>query len=106
MTIEFYTPPTDVKKWVLDQIRERLTEFHNQYKELTRAQVNFRNEPDGDKLCEISLTIYGDSFFVHRQAASFEQAATKVLAELAEKIDEKIKSHNEPPDIVTSTVKV
>jgi putative sigma-54 modulation protein len=108
MIIEFQTPQGEVKKWVLDFVRDKLVELHKRDREIVRAQVYFRemNGKKNEKVCEIDLTIFGDSIFVHRKADSFEKASRMAIDDLTEKIDEQIKKRNEPPDVVTSTVKV
>ena len=109
MNIEFHEPQGKVKVFVTDYLRDRLIALHRKDKEISRAQVYFRVQPDtspDDKVCEIDLTIYGDSLFVHRSASSFEHAMRETLEELEKKIDEQLSRQNEPPDELTSTVKV
>jgi HKD family nuclease len=45
---------------------------------------------NGDKACEIDLTIRGDSLFVYRKAYSYEKAVREVLDELTQKVETKI----------------
>ena len=110
MNIEFQAPNEQVKEWVLSFVRDKLIEFHQSNKDISRAQVYFREEANTNKevnkVCEIDLTIYGNSLFVQRKAGSFEQASKEVLAELAKKLEAQNRSQNEPPDEITSTVKV
>ncbi|MDP4252260.1 MAG: hypothetical protein Q8918_19350 [Bacteroidota bacterium] len=109
MNIEFQTPSQGlVKEWILKSIRDKLVEFHQRDKEISKATVCFKEQAGlktGEFVCEILLTIFGDSLFVHRSADSFEQAARLVLTELSEKVDKIIKQR-ETPDEITSTVKV
>lgn len=108
MNIEFHAPHGEVKEWVINYLKEQLMELHRKDKQVSRAQVYFRDQPGGPepKVCEIDLSIYGDSLFVHRNAGSYEQAAREVLAELNRKVDEQIRRQSEPPEEITSTVKV
>ena len=109
MTVEFHLPQEKIKEWVIDFVKDKLIEFHHQDKEISRAEVYFKEhatEPDGDKVCEIDLTIYGSSFFVHRNAKTFDQASREAIKMLTEEIQAQIKNRTEPPDEVTSTVKV
>ncbi|MDP4261379.1 MAG: HPF/RaiA family ribosome-associated protein [Bacteroidota bacterium] len=108
MNIGFHAPQGEVKEWVIDHVRQKLMDLYHQDKGITKAQVYFREQPDDErnKICEIELMIYGDPLFVHRKAPSFEQASNEVLAELAEKVDEQIRNQGEPPEEITSTVKV
>jgi|SRR6516164_6518773 putative sigma-54 modulation protein len=109
MNIEFFAPQDEVNVWVLDYVKEKLLEFHEKDHEISVAAVHFREERGSSqtkKICEISLTIYGDNIFVHRDADSFEQASQRVIAELSSHVDEQVKRKNEPPDQLTSTVDV
>lgn len=109
MNIEFQAPQGQVKEWLINHVRNELMKLYHKDKEISRAAVYFRekaNDPFHDRICEIDLAIYGDSVFVHRKADSYEQAAREALAELAQKVDTQMKKQNEPPDEVTSTVKV
>ena len=109
MNIEFQASQGQVKEWVIDHVREKLMELYHRDKRISRAQVYFREQPDaegGSKICEIDLSIYGDSLFVRRKAGSFEQASMEVLKELTEKVDEQIRNQGEPPEEITSTVNV
>jgi hypothetical protein len=108
MNIEFHTPHGQVKEWILNSTRDKLLEFHLRDKEISKATVYFKEQagPDkGEYVCEILLSIFGDSIYVHRSADSFEQAARLVFTELSEKIDNIIKQR-ETPEVITSTVKV
>jgi|GEM_PF-670736 uncharacterized protein YacL (UPF0231 family) len=109
MHIEFHTPHNAVREWLITHIRDQLIQLHQRDQEISRAEVYLSEQPAGetvDKLCEIQLTIYGDSIFVRRKAETFEQASRDALTELADKVEERIKRHNEPPDEITSTVQV
>ena len=108
MNIEFHNPKGQVKEWVVDYLKEQLTELHRRDKQISRASVTFKQhglEPF-DKVCELDVTIYSNSLYIHRNAASYEQAMRDALDQLKEKIEQHIKLQNEPPDELTSTVKV
>lgn len=109
MDMEFHTAVGDVKEWVIDHVKQKLIELHHREKEISRAQVYFREESGektGNKICEIDLTIFGSSLFVHRKANSYEQAMHEVLTELTERVEEQVRRQNEPPDEITSSVEV
>jgi len=109
MTIEFLTPIGEVHEWVIDDIKKKLTEFHQRDKDISRAQVYFRKNPkafDGDFVCEIELTIFGNSVMVQRNADSYLLAEREVMKELPRIVDEQIHQQNEPSDEILSTVKV
>lgn len=109
MNIEFHNPKNDVREWVIGYAKDKLVELHKRDKEISRAQVYFKRkntaQPD-DKVCEIDLTIYGDSLFIHCSANSYEQAVRHAIQELTQKVDEQISKHSEPPDELTSTIDV
>ncbi|HEU4575277.1 MAG TPA: HPF/RaiA family ribosome-associated protein [Chitinophagaceae bacterium] len=109
MHIEFHTPQGQVKQWIIDFVKEKLLEFYHKDREIARAEVYFKQQGGNDadnKVCEITLTIYGNSLFVHRKAATFEQASRETIDELTGKVNEQIRQQNEPPDQTTSTIKV
>jgi hypothetical protein len=108
MNIEINVPQNAVKEWLISQVREKLIELHHMEKSLTRASVNFKlnDKPGNEKVCEIEVPMFGSSLFIHRAAPSFEQASREVLQELGKKILERYDTRNDPPDIITSSVKV
>jgi len=109
MTIEFFTPHTEVPEHIILFIKERLMEFYHRDHEIHEAEVVLKNKtisPGNDHVCEITLSIYGEVLMVHRSADSFLQAARDVLDELSLKVDEFLLRQKEPPDQVTTTVKV
>ena len=109
MTIEFHFPQGKVEEHVLDFVKKNLVEFHQKDKEISRAEVYFKEQPTKpgtQKICEIDLTIYGDSLFVRRLAATFREAAKQAVETLAKEVALQIKSQYELPDEVVSTVKV
>jgi len=108
MNIELDIPKGAVKEWVISYASDKLMELHKRDSEISSAKVCFKlpTTDNESKICEISLTIYGDSLFVHRKAASFEQAVFDALKDLTLKVDKQISVRNEPPDELTSTVKV
>jgi hypothetical protein len=105
MNIEFYTPASQVKEWVINYIKEQLIELHNRNKIISRAEVYFRDQ-NAVKICEVELSIYGNSISVQRSADKYENAAREVVKELTAKMEEQAKMRNEPPDEITSTIKV
>jgi hypothetical protein len=109
MTIEFHNPDKEVAEWVIDFVRDKLMEFHARDKEISRAEVYFHKQPmaaDGEYVCRINITIYGNSFFVRRNKQGYLEAAREVIAELSDLVDQQIKDQKEPPDSITSSVKV
>ena len=90
-------------------IKEKLMEFYHRDNEIYGAEVVLKNKPitpGNDHICEITVSIYGELLMVHRSASSYIQAARDVLKELSLKVDEFLQRQKEPPDQITSTVKV
>ena len=109
MTIEFFTPHTEVPEHIILFIKEKLMEFYHRDTEIYGAEVVLRNQqvnPGNDHICEITLSIYGEVLMVHRTADNYLQAAREVLQELSSKVDEFLQRQKEPPDQITSTVRV
>ena len=78
MTIQFNLPRDHVKEWVLTYVMNKLMTFH-QDKPISRAEVNLKDEPEGEKHCDINLTIPGDSLFASQHASSYEEACLHAL---------------------------
>jgi len=109
MTIEFFTPQGEVPEHIIYFIKGKLMEFYHRDSEIYGAEVVLRNQhvnPVNDHICEITLSIYGEVLMVHRTADNYLQAAREVLEELSLKVDEFLLRQKEPPDQITSTVKV
>jgi len=109
MTIEFHFPHEKVKEWIIDYVKTKLIGLYHDDKAIARAEVYFKENPgatDGAKICEIELTVYGDSLFIRRNADSFEQASREAVEALAIEVEKQVKEQSEPPDTITSTVKV
>ena len=105
MNIEFYTPEGQVREWIINYVKEQLMKLYKRNKKIARAEVYFRDQGN-QKVCEVDLSMYGESMLVHNMADSFDKAAREVLQELTRKIEEQLKTKNEPPDEITSTIKV
>lgn len=100
MNIEIFNPKDGVKKWVINYTIDKLRELHRLDKEISKAQVYFKRQPSSpseDKICEIDLTIYGDSLLLHSEAGSFERAVRDAMQELYQRVDELLKRLNKQP---------
>ena len=109
MTIEFFTPQAKVPEHLILFIKEKLMGFYHRDHEIYGAEVVLRNQqvnPGNDHICEITLSIYGEVLMVHRTADNYLQAARDVLEELSLKVDEFLLRQKDPPDQITSTVRV
>jgi len=109
MTIEFFTPQGEVAEHIIFFIKEKLMEFYHRDHEIYGAEVVLKNQqisPGNDHVCEITLSIYGEVLMVHRTADNYIQAARDVLEELSLKVDEFLLRQKEPPEQITSTVRV
>jgi len=109
MNIEFHVPHHEVKEWIINYMKEELIHLHKDYKEIGRAEVFFSermNDLIPEKICEVDLSAFSDSIKIKRIANSFDQAAREVIKELHEKLEQHLKMQNQPPDEITSTIKV
>jgi ribosome-associated translation inhibitor RaiA len=109
MTIEFFTPHTEVPEHIILFIKEKLMEFYHRDNEIFGAEVVLKNKvisPGNDHVCEITLSIYGEVLMVHRCADNYMEASRNVLDELSLKVDEFLQRQKEPPEQITTTVKV
>src|SRR5436190_23673163 len=108
MNIEFHTHYQLMKEMVIEYDREHLVQLNNIYGNISGAHVHFREETsDGsnERVCEIQLTIFGISLFIHHRCDSYAQAAKQVLLTLGEKIEEILSTQHEPQEVLT-TVKI
>jgi len=109
MTIELNIPHNGVQEHLIQFIQHKLLDFHHRDRDISRAEVSLRKQPgnaESEHVCEITLTMQGDTIMAHRTAADYTQAARDALNTLSEKVDEMVKDQKSPPDTITSTVKV
>lgn len=107
MNIEFHAPVKEIKEWVIDNVRDELMKLHQEHKEISRAEVYFKERMNGlisEKTCEIDLSIFADSIKVRHTANNFDEAAREALIKLNETLDLHLKEKAEPPDEITSTI--
>jgi hypothetical protein len=109
MKIEFNTPPGEVHDWIIDDLKKKLTEFHQRDKEIYSAQVNFHKRPiafKGDCVCVIELAVYCNSIMVQRNADSYLQASREVMKELSRIVLQQIHKQKQLPVEILTTVDV
>jgi ribosome-associated translation inhibitor RaiA len=110
MIIEIDTPKDVVPEILINKIKSGLTKLHHQFIDISRVTVHFREETYHPLLknyiCEIDVTIFGNSFAIIRKSDSFETSANEVMKEVSQKVNELVQKQNEPPDEQLSTVKV
>jgi putative sigma-54 modulation protein len=84
--------------------------FSHLIKDIVKAEIILRDDvaapPQENKICEIRLTLYGDTLFVHRRSVSFEESACLAIVELEKAVQEQARLQQGLPDQITSTVKV
>ena len=79
MTIQFNLPQHQVKEWVITYVMNKLMTFHQLDKSIMRMEVNLKDEPSGEKHCDINVLIPGDSLYVAKNSNSFEEASLYAL---------------------------
>jgi ribosome-associated translation inhibitor RaiA len=109
MKIEFNLMHVEVSGHIIDFVRDKLMEFHRENAEVANAEVSFRQIPwelKNNYVCQIVITLFGETLLVQRTTSSYLQSARDVLKEIAIRIEELLKRINEPPEKVITTVEV
>lgn len=110
MTIEFHTAYGKVSEKLVSDIRNEILKLSHIYKDISRAEVLLKYDetiiPAENKICEIRLTVYGDNLLAHSRTENFEDSAKEAIKELKRMVKQQVKKQNEPPDEMTSSVKV
>lgn len=109
MIIEFHSSYPGVSESLVDTIKERMLLFYHIQKHISRIEIYLRDDLSllkKDRVCEIRLTLPGDSIFLHRRADSFEKAAAEAMDELEKQLLEQAAHKDELPEEVTTTVRV
>jgi putative sigma-54 modulation protein len=110
MTIEFHTAHKKVSEKLITALRNELLELSHVNKQIARAEVFLKEDETilqgENNICEIRLTIFGDNLLAHARAENFEKAAKETTKELKRLVKQQVKKQHEPPDSMTSTVKV
>lgn len=109
MTIEFHTPFGKVSEKLLNSIRKEIMEFSHLNKKISRAEVMLKEDLDvtrgENKICEIRLSIYGETLYTRTRTENFDKSAKDALKELKRLVKQQVKKHTEKVDQVTGTVK-
>lgn len=83
MTIEFQTPYGKVPEKLISQIRNKILELTHINKKIRRAEVLIKEEKNifqgGNKICEISLSVFGDNLFAHARTENFEESSKEAI---------------------------
>ncbi|WP_143773934.1 HPF/RaiA family ribosome-associated protein [Niastella vici] len=110
MIIEIHAPHSEVNESILKPVKEKVLSFSHLIKDIVKAEIILRDDaaaaPQENKICELRLTLYGDSLFVHRRSASFGESACLAVEELEKAVQEQARLQQGLPDQITSTVKV
>ena len=109
MKIEFNFMHAEVSGHVIDFVRDKLMDFHRENNEVSNAEVSFRQIPwdlKNSYVCQVKITLFGESLLVQRSSSSYLQSSRDVLNEIAIRIEELLKRINEPPEEVVTTVTI
>lgn len=109
MTIEFQIPENNVKEWVISDMRDAIMRMHHEHEEISRAEICFRDRSDAssnEKICEINISIFGDSIMVTGMAPSYELASRKAMQELGDTISLNVRSGSGLSEELLSTVSI
>jgi glucose/arabinose dehydrogenase len=108
MKIEFSFPQGVVPGHVIDFLKDKLLAYHRDNKEVSDAEVIFRQLPESNNyfICQVILLLFGETLMVQRGAESYLQAARDVINEIDLRLEEVLKRINEPPQEVATTVMI
>jgi putative sigma-54 modulation protein len=109
MTIEIHSPNLKVSEKVLDVIKKKVLTLSHFSEKVSRAEIFLTEDhslASENKVCKIRLDIFGDTLFVHKNAGDFEKAAVSAVRILKRRLKKIEEERNEPPEKITSTVKV
>jgi hypothetical protein len=110
MTIEFHTQYAKVKDKLIEDVRTEIMKMAQSDEQISRAEIILKEDksfiPAENKTCEIRLVIFGSDLMSYRRTNNFNNAAKGAIKELKELVNEEVKKSKEPPDVLTSTVKV
>lgn len=111
MIIEIHAPHSEVNESILHPVKEKVLSFSHSIRDIVKAEIILRDDaaaaPAGEnKICELRLTLYGDSLFVHRRSKSFHESALLAVTELEKAVLQHTRQQQELPEQITSTVKV
>lgn len=110
MIIEIHAPHSEVNESILKPVKEKVLSFSHLIKDIVKAEIILRDDaaaaPHENKICEMRLTLYGDSLFVHRRSGSFNESACLAVDELEKAVQQQAALQQGLPDQITSTVKV
>lgn len=110
LNIEYYTPQgRNFSRWVTE-IRKVIVSLAHEYPHISRAEVVLKEDdtfiPKENKVCEIRLVIYGSDMSIYTRTSSFGKSVRQALEELQQLVSREVAALHDPPDVVTSTVKV
>ena len=109
MTIEIYSPNLKISEKLIKGIEKKLVTLSHLGGRVSRAEVFLTIDdtlPKENRVCKIRLDIPGDTLFVHKNGISFENAVTEAIKILKRLLKKTTEHRNEPPDEITSTVKI
>jgi ribosome-associated translation inhibitor RaiA len=88
MNIEIHAPHGQLKKAIIDKVKEKLETLQYPYNKVSEVCIYFRENAgnENDKSCEIDLAASGSHITVQKKADGFEHAFEISLSELENKI--------------------
>jgi ribosomal subunit interface protein len=109
MIIEIQERTVKVGEQLLTFVKEKIMELSHIDEGISRADITFHVDPSQEqenKVCEILLTIFGDSIFAQRRTDNFDLSAIYALDEVKKQVQNRLISNHESSDIVLSTVDI
>ena len=108
MKIEFSFPHGEVPGNVIELVKDKLLGYHKENMEVSDAEVIFRHLPEVDNkyICQVILSLFGETLMVQRGAKTYLRAARDVINEIEIRLEEILKRINEPPEEIATTVTI
>jgi len=109
MIIEIYTHQNEVPEHIIFYLKGKLMDFYHRDNQIDKTEVVLRhrhiNEAN-EYVCEVTLSLHGETLLIHRSGESYLQAIREVLRELSLKINEFLQREKDLPEEIISTVRV
>jgi hypothetical protein len=94
MTIEIHSPHKDTTEVLINSIKKNVLDLYHLDHDITRGEISLlqsRGDADKKKRVDIRLSIFRDSMFVSRRAASYPEACKEAVKELKKMVKQKLK---------------
>lgn len=99
MTIEFQTAYGKVSEKLISSVRHELLQLSHSNKAIHKAEVIMKLDEafitSQNKICEITLKIYGENIHTRARTENFEKSAKAALKKMTQMVIQHEKRHHE-----------